>query len=64
MADADVISAFWNGTTCRTLVHELSHEQRKTTKELLNIATRHAYGEDAVGATFFIGNMEAAANDG
>jgi hypothetical protein len=38
VADADVISAFWSGMTCRTLVHELSFYQLKTTKELLIIA--------------------------
>jgi hypothetical protein len=26
MFDADVISAFWDGTTCHSLVHELGHE--------------------------------------
>jgi hypothetical protein len=39
VADADAISEFWDGTTCHTLVHELGHEQPKTTKELLDIAT-------------------------
>jgi hypothetical protein len=39
VADADVISALWDGMTCRTLVRELRHEQRKTTRELLDIAT-------------------------
>jgi hypothetical protein len=38
------------------LVHELSHEQLRTTKELLNIAIRHALGEEAVGATFILGS--------
>jgi hypothetical protein len=42
--------------TCRSLVHELSHEQPKTTKELLDIATRHASGEEAVGTTFTLVN--------
>jgi hypothetical protein len=41
VANTDVISAFWDSTTCRTLVHELSREQTKTTKELLDIATQH-----------------------
>jgi hypothetical protein len=61
MADADVISAFWDGMTCRTLLHELGHEQPKTTKELLDIATRHASGEEAVGATFILYNAKMAA---
>jgi hypothetical protein len=29
-------------------VHELGHDQPKTTKELLDITTRHASGEEAV----------------
>jgi hypothetical protein len=39
VAEADVISVFLDGTTCRALVHELGCEHPKTTKELLNIAT-------------------------
>jgi hypothetical protein len=42
--------AFWSGTNCRSLVHELSCDQPKTTKELLDIASKHAYSEEAVGA--------------
>jgi hypothetical protein len=34
------------------LVHELSREQQKTTKVLLDIATRYALGEEAVEAAF------------
>jgi hypothetical protein len=26
VADADIISAFWDDMTCRSLVHELGHE--------------------------------------
>jgi hypothetical protein len=36
----------------RTLVHELERDQPKTMKELLNIATRHTFGEEVVGAVF------------
>jgi hypothetical protein len=64
VADADVISAFWDGMTCHTLVYELGHEQQKTTKELLGIATRHASGEEEVGAAFILGNVKAATSDG
>jgi hypothetical protein len=49
---------------CRALVHELSREPSKTTKELLDIATRHASGEEAVRATFILGNTKAAASGG
>ena len=41
VVDADVISAFLSGTHCKTLVHKL-----------LDIATNHASGEEAVGAFF------------
>jgi hypothetical protein len=50
--------------TCRTLVHELDYEQRKTTKELVNIATRHATSEEAVLAAFVLGNAEVATSSG
>jgi hypothetical protein len=39
VAYADVISVFWDGMTCRTLVHEPGRKQPKTTKEMLDIAT-------------------------
>jgi hypothetical protein len=49
VVDTDIISAFWDGTTCCTLVHELDLEQPKTTKEMLDIATQHTSGKEAVG---------------
>jgi hypothetical protein len=52
ICDIDVISVFWSGMTCRTLVHELIHQQLKTIKELIDIATTHASGEEAVRAVF------------
>jgi hypothetical protein len=64
VADADVISAFWDDMTCHILVHELGREQPKTTKELVSIATRHTSSEEAVEATFILGNAEAAASSG
>jgi hypothetical protein len=33
-------------------VHELGRDQPKTMKELLNISTRHASGEEEVRAIF------------
>jgi hypothetical protein len=54
VADADVILAFWSDTTCHTLVHVLICDQPKTTKELLDIATRHASVEEAVGDAFVL----------
>jgi hypothetical protein len=52
ICNADVISAFWSSMNYQTLVHELSRDQPKTIKELLDIATRHASGEEAIGAIF------------
>ena len=39
-------------TTCESLVHKLGCRGPRTTKELLDIATSHASGEEAVGAIF------------
>jgi hypothetical protein len=52
VADDDVIGAFLLGTTCESLVHKLGRKGPRTTKELLNIATSHTSGEQAVGAVF------------
>ena len=52
IADADVIGAFLFGTTCESLVHKLGLKGPRTTKELLDIATSHASGEEAVGVIF------------
>jgi hypothetical protein len=64
VADADVISAFWFGTMCHTLVYELNRDQLSTTMELLDITTRHASGEEAVGAAFSPSDGKAAAGGG
>jgi hypothetical protein len=47
----DAISAFQNGMTCTTLIHRLGRRTPRTTRELLNIATNHTDGEEAVTAT-------------
>ena len=47
-----MIGAFLSGTTCESLVHKLGRRSPRTTKELLDIATSHASGEEAVGAIF------------
>jgi hypothetical protein len=44
----------------RTLVHEFGHDQPNTTKELLNIATGHTSGEEAVGSNFIRDSGRAA----
>jgi hypothetical protein len=46
------------------LVDELNREQPKTTKELLDIGTRHTSSDEAVGTAFVLGNAEAATNGG
>ena len=38
--------------TCESLVHKLGHKGPRTTKELLDIATNNASGEEAVRAIF------------
>jgi len=52
VAVADVIRAFLLGTTYESLVHKLGRKGPQTTKELLDIVTSHASGEEAVGAIF------------
>jgi hypothetical protein len=48
----DVVEAFLEGTTYKELVHELGCKGPLTTRELLDIATNFASGEEAVGAIF------------
>ena len=48
----DVISAFLFGTNCESLIHKLGHLKPRTTRDLLDVATNHASGEEAVGAVF------------
>jgi hypothetical protein len=52
ICNVEINLAFYSGINCQTRVHELGRDQPKTTKELLDIATRHASGEEAVGAVF------------
>jgi hypothetical protein len=64
VVDADVVLAFWDSTTCRSLVHEPGYERPKTAKEFLNIATQHTSGEEAVRATFTLAEVRAADGGG
>jgi hypothetical protein len=57
--DANVILVFWDGMMCRTLVHELNREPLKTTKELLDIATRQVSGVEEVGAAFILATTKS-----
>jgi hypothetical protein len=45
-------------------VHELGREQLKTTKQLLDITTRHASGEEVVGSVFMQSSGKAATGSG
>jgi hypothetical protein len=46
--DNDAISSFQNGTTCMSLIHRLGRRMPRTTRELLDITSNHADGEEAV----------------
>jgi hypothetical protein len=63
ICDADIILAFWSGTNCQALLHDLDHDQPKTMKELLDITTRHASGEEVVGDVLVQGYRNAAPSD-
>ena len=47
-----MIGAFRFGMTYESLVHKLGCKGPRTTKELLDITTSHALGEEAVGVIF------------
>jgi hypothetical protein len=51
VTDNDAISAFQNWTTCTSLFHQLGRRIPRTTHELLDIASNHADGEEAVAVT-------------
>ena len=52
IVDADIISVFLSGKTYESLIHKLGCLKPCTTCDLLDIATNHASGEEAVGAIF------------
>ena len=52
VVDEDVISAFLSGTTCESLIHKLGCLKPQTTRDLLDVATNHTSGEEAVRAVF------------
>ena len=52
VAGADIIGVFLSGATCESPVHKLGRKGSRTTKELLDITTNHASGEEAMGAIF------------
>ena len=59
--NVDVISAFLSGTTYESLIHKLGCLKPHTTHDLLDVATNHASGEEAVGAVFSRGQDKGKA---
>jgi hypothetical protein len=51
VTDNDAISAFQNGTTCTSLIHQLGRRMPRAMLKLLDIASNHADGKEAVAAT-------------
>ena len=47
-----MIGAYLSETTYESLIHKLGHRGPRTTKELLDIASSHASGEEVVRAIF------------
>jgi hypothetical protein len=64
VVDVDVIFAFWDSRTWRILVTGSVTNSQKITKELLDITTQHASGEEVVCAAFILGNTGVVANGG
>jgi hypothetical protein len=52
ITDSDVIGAFLTGTTCRDLVSKLGRKTPTKASELMDIATKFAFGQEAVEAIF------------
>jgi hypothetical protein len=52
VAQSEIVHAFLEGTTCRDHVGELGCSPPVDSKELFDIATSFASGEEAVGAIF------------
>ena len=48
----DVIIAFLSRMTYESLIHKLGCLKPRTTRNLLDVATNHASGEEVVGAVF------------
>jgi hypothetical protein len=46
--DNDAISVFQNGRMCTSLIHRLRRRMPRTTRELVDIASNHADGEEVV----------------
>jgi hypothetical protein len=52
ITDSNVIGAFLAGTTCRDLVSKLGRKTPTKASELMDIATKFAFGEETVKAIF------------
>ncbi|XP_066361161.1 uncharacterized protein [Miscanthus floridulus] len=64
VANINVIGSFLSRTTCESLVHKLGRKGPRTTKELLDITTSHASGEEVVKAIFDCSNSKARWEEG
>ena len=62
VVDTDVISAFLSRTTYKSLIYKLGCLKPCTTRDLLDVATIHASGEEAVGVVFSGGQYKGKAN--
>ena len=47
-SDVGIINALIYGTTCEALINALGHETPRTMRELLDVATQYATGDEAV----------------
>ena len=50
--DTDIINAFLSRTTYESLIHKLGCLKPRTTRDLFNIATNHAFDEEAIEVVF------------
>ena len=48
-----MIGAFISGTSNEALIHELERCKPWTTRELLDLTTSYAFGEEAIRAIFY-----------
>ena len=52
VVDTDIISAFLSWTNYESLIHKLGCLKPRTNRDLLDVATNHTSGEEAVEAVF------------
>ena len=52
VVNTDIISTFLSRITCESLIHKLGYLKPRTTRDLLDVATNYAIGEEVVGVVF------------